>query len=119
MKRYALALLGCLIAAPAVAAESDFMMVTGSDIGRPYKVINGTCVFKVNPRLINPSVEGMLNSALQEAGKQLIGTAQKIGANAITNMTVTPLLIPDPVNPRDLLTNSGVFVCGTFVKFTE
>jgi hypothetical protein len=119
MKRYAIALLGCLIAAPALGAAQQkdlFLMVTGSDIGRPYKVVNGLCMFQMNPRFLNPSTSGMLNSAMVEASKQIMANAQKQGADALVNMVVTPMLIPDPDNPRDLITNGGVFICGTLVQ---
>ncbi len=121
MRRFALGCMLCLSVWPAVAAQQQerFLTATITDIGRPYSVIDGVCFFEANPRLTNPSTAGMLESALQAASKRLNEIAKKAGADALVGMQVTPVMIPDPLNPRDVLTNSGVYLCGTLVKFNE
>ncbi len=118
MKKLLLATLICACTTPVFAADKPTLLSsTTADIGRPYTVIDTVCFFQTNTNFISKSYASMFQSAIDAAGKVIDATGKKIGADGLVGMQVTPLLIPSPVNPGDLISNSGVFICGTWVRF--
>jgi hypothetical protein len=117
MKTFAqIAVVACLYASSVSAAADPFLMVTITDIGQPYKVIDGGCAYSNSPDLFDKSASSYFQSAFFAAAKMMEQIAKAHGADAVVGMTVTPLAAVDPLTKGFSLAFSGVNVCGTFVK---
>ena len=91
-------------------ASADLLTYTIENIGRPYNVLEGTCVyqeargfsFKTDP----------IESAIQGAFGQMEARAQELGADALIGFDI------DFAN-RTQKDEGRVVLCGTLVKFSD
>ncbi len=116
---------GALASAPAMAQKgTEFPLLTIQDPGRPFTPIQGGCFFQMNSNLFNVDFSGkipptavMLDNAVKLAGENIEAIAKKVNADALLGMTVSPLMVNDPVSGKPSLMLSGIWLCGTFVRY--
>jgi hypothetical protein len=103
------ALVALSFAMPTLAADQqpNFLMVTITDLGRPYTVLDGACAYgrATGFNIMNPEFE----SAFQTAAERLSAIAKAHGGDAVVGMQAMP--ISESAGDRN-----GVLVCGTVVK---
>lgn len=118
MKIIPIGLIFVSMIAPAFAADAPFLTVTITDIGRPYKVLDGGCATGEVPGF-HADTQTIFQLAAGVAGNNLVKQAKAHGADAIVGMTVMP--IPEQPKPNcgacTFGEHSAVMICGTFVKF--
>ena len=83
-------------------------MVTISDIGRPYTVIDGVCASSMYPPI---TVTDGFDQTLNSASKSLAKIARQQGADAIVGMTVSW------ETPNSVGSKGRILLCGTMIKF--
>ena len=118
MKRLlAVALLSCALPAPAEAADKPpFLTFTVSEIGRPVQPMDGACLFASGAGFSGTAAK-MFDAALEAAVRGLGTLAERVGADVLIDMRVTPVFVPNPIDPRNVFMFSGVHVCGTLAKY--
>lgn len=106
------AFVSLLLSAAATAADEQgaFLMTTITEIGRPYTVINGGCVYgkATGFDVMSPEFE----SAFQAAAAKLSAVAKANGGDAVVGMQASP--ISEAAGDRN-----GVLLCGTIVKLKK
>ena len=116
-----------LIASLAERATAKDMMqvVTITDIGQPYTVINGDCKFAVlhdDPTAIFSGtgyVETAWESTTNQAVSNLVDDAKKLGGDAIVGARISTIGGSGQSGGSVSVGLDGVLACGTIVKFKK
>jgi len=120
-----MALLVSVVVAPAFGAEGgqvvypDFPTYTITDIGRPYRPIDGFCFFQQQTNPISLSQTSMFDSATRAANSRMKLEGRQVGADGVVGLSGQAMSIPNPENPKDIFWKSGMNFCGTFFKYTD
>lgn len=101
-------------ATPVAAAQTPgpgkFLTTTTDDVGRPYRVLDGGCVYEQFPRM---AIKDPLEVAVAGAFKKMEALAKAGGADALVRFDIDFASSPQKGE------EGRVLLCGTLVKFTE
>jgi hypothetical protein len=104
-----LVLLSCQVAVAQQPGPGKFLTSTTENIGRPYQVLDGACVYEQFPGM---SLKDPLETALASAFKKMETMARAGGADALIRFDVDFASRPQKGE------EGRVLLCGTLVKFT-